>query len=226
NSRPLRQGSSRARPSTRWVASQRTGRVPAITMIANTNIGSVKLRDSTYAVACAGPTSAIITTMKSMAQAPNTTSTSASRCQMPECAGWRSASRWKYFVLKVWATASANSTVAPSSIGDAFTVRQLPWACPHPSHRGRHVPRPATKVATRAALPRRRGQFPGVEPAVAVGILLAETFREAREVDRTRQRRTLAAGLFMRRQDAIAVAVHAVEGVAHPGLVLAERDAT
>src|SRR5690606_14454007 len=101
NSRPLRQGSRRASPSTMRVASHRIGRVPAITMIANTNMGSVKLRDSTYPVAADGPASTIMTTMDSMAQAPNTISTSASRCQMPECAGWRSARRWKYLVLKV-----------------------------------------------------------------------------------------------------------------------------
>src|SRR5690606_37071736 len=47
NSRPLRHGSSVARPSTIFVASHTIDRVPAITMITNTNIGSVKLRDST-----------------------------------------------------------------------------------------------------------------------------------------------------------------------------------
>ena len=41
NSSPLRHGSSLASPSTRRVAAHRIGRVPAITMIANTNMGSV-----------------------------------------------------------------------------------------------------------------------------------------------------------------------------------------
>src|SRR5690606_28460743 len=121
NSRPLRHGSSVARPSTIFVASHTIGRVPAITMITNTNIGSVKLRDSTYSVAPDVTTIAIIVTMNTMAQKPNTTSTSASRCQMPECAGWRAARRWKYLVLKVCRTATAKSTVATSWIEVGFT---------------------------------------------------------------------------------------------------------
>ena len=58
-------------------------RVPQITMMANTNMGSVKLRLSRYWSALCLPATANMKTISTMAQTPNTTSTSPSRCQRP-----------------------------------------------------------------------------------------------------------------------------------------------
>src|SRR5690606_35679427 len=71
----------------------------------------------------------------------------------------------------------------------------------------------ASKGARRimAGLPRRRRQFAGVERAVAVDVLLVERGGDARAVALARHWPALAAGQFVGRQRAVAVAVHAVE---------------
>jgi len=80
-------------------------------MITNTNMGSVKLRLSMYAVASVLPMTANMKTMSTMAQKPKTTSTSPNKCQMPAWRGWVWASRSKNLVEKVWTTANANRVV-------------------------------------------------------------------------------------------------------------------
>src|SRR5690606_30037606 len=91
--------------------------------------------------------------------------------------------------------------------------------------------RPETWVSRRGRGPetpgsaRRRRQLARVEESVAVHVLPGEALGQARKMLRARQRPALAAGLLLGRQHAVAVAVHAVEGIAHPGLVLGQRDA-
>src|SRR5690606_11766943 len=80
------------------------------------------------------------------------------------------------------------------------------------------APRPR-RVGTTPASARRRGELARVEESVAIHVLLAEPLGKTREMLPARQRRALAAGLLIRRQHAIAIAVHAIEGIAHPGLV-------
>ena len=72
---------------------------------------------------------------------------------------------------------------------------------------------------------RQRGQFLGVEEAVVVRVLAAERLGQARAMLFAGERRTAAAGLFRRRQHAIAVTVHRVERVAQPVLVFGQRNA-
>ena len=105
-------GISRASACTPAVAMSRIGRVAATTMITNTNIGSVKLRDSTYSSACCGPVRISMTTTMTMAQKPNTTSTSPSRCQTPPWRGFLRARSWKNLVEKVCSSARAKMQAA------------------------------------------------------------------------------------------------------------------
>ena len=76
---PAPTGSSALTLRTQAAASNRIGRLAATTMMANTNMGSVKSRESMYAVADSRPLKASIATRSTMAQNPNTTSTSPSR---------------------------------------------------------------------------------------------------------------------------------------------------
>ena len=80
-------GVMRARRCSKACAACKIGRVAAITMMTNTKIGSVKLRVSMYCSATGAPSMANISTISSMAQRPNTTSTSPSQCHSPACAG-------------------------------------------------------------------------------------------------------------------------------------------
>src|SRR5690625_3018839 len=118
-------GSSRDKPLTTSIASCRIGRLPAITMMTNTNNGSVKLRDSTYSVAAGKPLIAARMTTNTIAQKPNTTSTSPSRCHRPAWRGFARSRRANCFTENVCTIATPNSTAAISSItlgfmGDSF----------------------------------------------------------------------------------------------------------
>src|SRR5690606_7961437 len=86
------------------------------------------------------------------------------------------------------------------------------------------APRPR-RVGTTPASARWRGEFARVEESVAIHVLLAKPLGKTREMLPARQRRALAPGLLIRRQHAIAIAVHAVEGIAHPGLVFGKGHA-
>ena len=107
-------GTSLAISCTKPDAVCKMGRVPAITMIAKTNKGSVKSRESMYWVAAARPSSENIATANTKAQNPNTTSTSPSKCQIPAWAGRVWAKRSKNLVEKVCKMATANKA-APMS---------------------------------------------------------------------------------------------------------------
>src|SRR5690606_19896085 len=72
---------------------------------------------------------------------------------------------------------------------------------------------------------RRCRQLAGAERAVAVDVLLVERGGDAGAVAFARHRLALAAGQFVGRERTVAVAVHRVEGVAHPVLVLDQRNA-
>src|SRR5690554_4544677 len=98
------------------------GRVPAMTMMANTNIGSVKLRESTYAVAAAEPSVNTMAITRIMAQKPKTTSTSLSRCHTPEWRGLRSSSLAKALAENVWRMATPNRMAAMTSMVDGFML--------------------------------------------------------------------------------------------------------
>jgi hypothetical protein len=58
--------------------------------------------------------------MRIAAQNPKTISTSPRRCHKPACFGDFLASASKYEVQKVWSTAMAKITLAPSSVGVKF----------------------------------------------------------------------------------------------------------
>src|SRR5690606_33231759 len=69
---------------------------------------------------------------------------------------------------------------------------------------------------------RRRRKFARIEHAVAVAVLLVERGGDARAIAFARHRPALAAGQLVGGQHAVAVAVHGVEGIAHPVLVLGQ----
>src|SRR5690606_24489927 len=69
-----------------------------------------------------------------------------------------------------------------------------------------------------------RGQLARVEVAVAVGVLADEPLGQAAAVFLEADRLALADGLLLRGEDAVAIAVHALEGIAHPGHVLVLRN--
>jgi hypothetical protein len=83
---PAASGKARATPAVTSTASCITGRLAAITMMTNTNMGSTKRRESRYAVAAPQPCASAIATSSSSAHRPNTVSTSPSRCHSPACA--------------------------------------------------------------------------------------------------------------------------------------------
>src|SRR5690554_3263682 len=72
---------------------------------------------------------------------------------------------------------------------------------------------------------RRGGQFGGVEKTVAVPVLALEPGGQALAMRLQRNLSAPAARQFARREDAIAVAIHARERIAHPCLVFGQRDA-
>src|SRR5690606_8397302 len=82
---------------------------------------------------------------------------------------------------------------------------------------------PRTRGATGSAWWRR--QFARVEEAVAIRVLAAEALGQARAVRFAGHGGAPAAGQLLGGEHAVAVAVHAVEGIAHPGHVLVQRDA-
>ncbi len=75
-------------------------------------------------------------------------------------------------------------------------------------------------------LPRRRRQFLFTQKPVAVHVLAAEALGQLGQVRFAGDRLAAPARQLIRRQGAIAVAIHALEGVAHPGLVFGQADTT
>ena len=113
---PDGKGSAADRAPTRRALLCKMGRVAAITMMANTNSGSVKLRVSRYWMVCEEPTATNMNPASTAAQKPNTTSTSPSQCHRPACRGWVWARCSKNLVENVCTTASANNSAPTASI--------------------------------------------------------------------------------------------------------------
>ena len=82
-------------------AKRRMGRLAATTMITNTNMGSVKLRDSRYSSARPVPPNTAMKATRTIAQKPKTISTSPSRCHTPAWFGCRCARPSKNLVENV-----------------------------------------------------------------------------------------------------------------------------
>src|SRR5690606_9896249 len=109
-------GNTRAIAFTRILTSSMMGRLAATTMMANTNAGSVKLAESTYATAEPTPENSTMQATSTAAQTPNTASTSDNKCHMPACGPPLLANRAKTGTEKVWMTARAKSAVARYSM--------------------------------------------------------------------------------------------------------------
>src|SRR5690606_23429190 len=112
-----------------------------------------------------------------------------------------------------WPATRGGRASAPWPAGGRQPARDAPWRS------GR------MRGGASSWLLRRRRQLARAERAIAVDVLLVERRRDAGAVALACHRLALAAGQFVGGERAVAVAVHRVEGVAHPVLVLGQRDA-
>jgi len=108
-------GARRATCCTSTPEACKIGRVPATTMMAKTNRGSVKLRESKYSSVGFLPSMRNMLAAKTIAQKPKTTSTSPSKCQMPACFGRVLAKCSKNLALNVCNTARAKVLRTPKA---------------------------------------------------------------------------------------------------------------